>query len=994
MQYAREFAMRSFPALASLRLFAAFVWLFSWLAAARAGVPSTNFVNFETAPVHPIALSPNGQLVAVCNLPDGRVELLNAADLAPVDSIAVGIDPVTARFRSDAELWVVNHISDSINIIDVPNRRVSSVISTRDGPADVVFAGTPLRAFVSCPPENVVQVFDPETAALVQAIPVAAERPKAMTVSQDGSRVYVAILESGNGTTILAPRMTELTQFSAANPVDLFGGPHSGLNPPPNVGTNLEPAIGTNLPASIPPPRVALIVKKQADGRWLDDNGGNWTEFVSGTNAPHTGRVRGWELTDHDVAVIDASNFAVSFLDRLMNICFDLAVNPADGTLAVVGTDAINHVRYEPMLRGIFTRAKLAFVGASKAPAVLDLNPHLNYEKRVISAEERKRTVGDPRAALWHPNGQLLYVAAMGSDNVAVYDANGRRIAQAEAPGGPSGLAFDNARNRLLVFCRFDSKVAALDPLSLKTLLTAPLFDPTPAAIKAGRPHFYNTHKSSGLGQASCASCHVDGRFDRLAWDLGTPVGEMVRMTTNHFHFGAFPPVVTNDFHPMKGPMVTQTLQDIVGHEPFHWRGDRKGLEEFNATFLDLQAADRKLSDTEMQEFEDFLATLAFPPNRFRTFDNALPRNLALPGQLALGRGQRDKGAQLPNGDALAGLNFFRSSSCRQCHSLPTGMGAQKVFRNGRWTSIPLGPSGEHQAALSAVERSDELPFKIPHLRNLPEKIGLSFGSPAQAGFGFFHDGRVDTLTRFLQDGFALTDDKQTADLIAFLLAFSGSDLPVSAVATDRNAPPGAPSRDAPAAAGRQLLLQEFSVQLNSWTSRANSSTGRLDLVARTALDGQARGWFYNRATRLFLPDRQSAAAVSPLGIFTNREPGTPVLFTLVPAGTGRRLGIDRDLDGSLDFDEKQAGSDPANPASVPPPPSGIVARIENLRGEWVLIHSAEPGRTYRILRKGSLSDPAWAESPPHAAASRFVTNSLPLGIADRQRFFIIEVQP
>jgi len=26
-------------------------------------------------------------------------------------------------------------------------------------------------------------------------------------------------------------------------------------------------------------------------------------------------------------------------------------------------------------------------------------------------------------------------------------------------------------------------------------------------------------------------------------------------------------------FHPMKGPMVTQTFQDIIGHEPFHWRG-------------------------------------------------------------------------------------------------------------------------------------------------------------------------------------------------------------------------------------------------------------------------------------------------------------------------------------------------------------------------------------------------------------------------------------
>ena len=29
----------------------------------------------------------------------------------------------------------------------------------------------------------------------------------------------------------------------------------------------------------------------------------------------------------------------------------------------------------------------------------------------------------------------------------------------------------------------------------------------------------------------------------------------------------------------MKGPMTTQTMQDIIGHEPLHWRGDRSGLE-------------------------------------------------------------------------------------------------------------------------------------------------------------------------------------------------------------------------------------------------------------------------------------------------------------------------------------------------------------------------------------------------------------------------------
>src|SRR5262249_10156404 len=151
-----------------------------------------------------------------------------------------------------------------------------------------------------------------------------------------------------------------------------------------------------------------------------------------------------------------------------------------------------------------------------------------------------------------------------------------------------------------------------------ETLLgTRALFDPTPQVIKAGRPHLYNTHMTSGLGQAACGSCHVDSRFDRLAGDLGSPPDSM-KVISNGFNFGPTPPSVTNNFHPMKGPMVTQTLQDIITHEPFHWRGDRDGLEQFDATFTNLQAAASGLTTNEMQEFKNFLATIRFAPNPFR----------------------------------------------------------------------------------------------------------------------------------------------------------------------------------------------------------------------------------------------------------------------------------------------------------------------------------------------------------------------------------------
>src|SRR5437899_6911981 len=81
----------------------------------------TNFINFETSPVHPIALGPDGHTLAVCNLPDARVEFFDVSNGIPtaVGSVAVGLDPVTVRFASSNEIWVVNHISSTISIVDV-----------------------------------------------------------------------------------------------------------------------------------------------------------------------------------------------------------------------------------------------------------------------------------------------------------------------------------------------------------------------------------------------------------------------------------------------------------------------------------------------------------------------------------------------------------------------------------------------------------------------------------------------------------------------------------------------------------------------------------------------------------------------------------------------------------------------------------------------------------------------------------------------------------
>ena len=53
----------------------------------------------------------------------------------------------------------------------------------------------------------------------------------------------------------------------------------------------------------------------------------------------------GWDLYDHDLAIIDAATLDVAYETGLMNICMAVGVNPATGRVLVVGTDGVNEKR-------------------------------------------------------------------------------------------------------------------------------------------------------------------------------------------------------------------------------------------------------------------------------------------------------------------------------------------------------------------------------------------------------------------------------------------------------------------------------------------------------------------------------------------------------------------------------------------------------------------------------------------------------------------------
>ena len=894
-----------------------------------AAIPAAQngLVNWETPHVSPLAMTPGGARLLAVNTPDNRLEVFELESGVPVKSLSipVGLDPVSVRARSSNRVWVVNHVSDSVSVVDIFIGQVIATLATDDEPCDVVFAGSPSRAFVSCSQANTVLVFDPrDLSAPPIRIAIKGEDPRALAVSPAGDVVYVAIFDSGNRTTVLGGGAVTNIGFPP-NVVDDSDGPHGGANPPPNDGAAFDPPLAPGLPA---PPPVSLIVRQNLLGRWLDDNGGDWTDKVSGAKAADSGRPVGWTLLDHDVAMIDAASLDVTYADGLMNLNMALAVHPS-GAVTVVGTDATNVVRYEPNVSGTFVRSRLAGFLPTNTSVVgrFDLNPHLDYTSATVPQSERDKSIGDPRGIVWNAAGTRAYVTGMGSNNVVVMNQFGVRAGLAptiEVGQGPTGIVLDAARSQLYVLDKFEAAVSVVSATTETEVARVPFFDPTPQAIKLGRPHLYDTHATSGTGVVSCASCHVDARMDHLAWDLGDPAGAM-KVVDNTQNLGASVPGLNTgfeDWHPMKGPMLTQTLQDIVGKEPHHWRGDRDGLEEFTGAFIGLLGDDETLTAAEMQEFEDFLATIFFPPNPFRKIDNTLPTSLPLPGHYTTGR-FGPAGQPLPDGNAVSGLASFRPPvlldtgllSCVTCHTRSTGAGTDYRLQGFTYQPFPVGPKGEHHLALVSRDGLTNVSIKIPQLRNLYERTGFNTTQlESTAGFGYVHDGSVDSVERFIDEPvFNISSDQETANLVALMLAFSGATGSFGSPGAILE-PPGPTSQASHAAVGKQLTVDGPTSPAEDalLDTLVTLASGPVGLVVKGRQAGLARGWYYI-GSNVFQSDRRHHTATRA-ELEALAAPGSELTFTVVPKISERRIGVDRDSDGWFDRDELDAGSDPADP--------------------------------------------------------------------------------
>ena len=809
---------------------------------------SNDFVHFESAHVHPAVLTPNGTRLLVVNTPDNRLSVFDVTGAQParIAEIPVGLEPVSVAAQDDNTAWVVNNLSDDVSVVDLTTMHVKATVRVGDEPNDVVFAGSPRRAYVSVSQEDRIRVYDPANLAATPVnIPIDGRYPRSLATNAAGTLVYAAVLFAGNRTSVLG--------FQEVPPD----------SQPQDLQFPRDPQLTT---AHGPGPRVGLVIQQQG-ADWRDMYGKLWNYRAK------------YAQRDVDVAEIPTGSTSPSrVFDGLGAVNYAIAVSPSDGRIAVAGTEARNLLRFEPRLKGHFVDTQLGLITAAGAKSLVNLNPHVNYGGPGTQAE-RDSALGIPTGVAYAGNGQRVYVTSLASDRLGVINtATGTVVARPRTIAGPTGVVVDDAHGRIYVVGRYHNQLQTLSSATLQEVARAGIgFDPTPDEIVNGRKFFYGGF-TSAHGDQACASCHLFGDFDNLAWDLGDPAGQ--------FH-GA-PPDMDDPFltgaDPMKGPMTTQTLRGLPGTGRLHWRADRDNLAAFNPAFVGLMGRAAVLPDSEMTAFSDFVSALVYPPNPAQRLDRTLPT-------APVGEASAERGRIL-----FTTTLFDNDHTCDFCHAAPAGTSRQVI---------------------SAASLQGSQDMKVPQLRNMYKKTGFTDQPAAvnKRGFGFSHDGSFGNVVDFLRqptfnfDGGA-QGDLDRRDVEAFVLAFDTGTAP---------------------AIGQQITFDaanrtDATLIARLDTLRARALVSDCDLIARGRIGGQSRGWWYqNDGT--WRPDKQSQPAISGAALLALAGAGSEVTVTGVPLGSGLRMGNDRDRDGYRDGDELDAGSDPGNPASTPP--SGCTSTVD-----------------------------------------------------------------
>ncbi len=621
----------------------------------------------------PIAI--HGDHVFVVNTPSDTVDVLDRVTREMVCRINVGVDPVSVAIRPDGkEVWVSNHISDSVSVIDndsssATHLQVVATIqafdpktrATRfDEPVGIAFAGND-KAYVALSSENEIAVVNVEKRIITNRLKIPAQDPRAILVR--GERLYVVPFESNNQT-------------------QLSGG--SG---------------------------------DKIDGDLVTFDA--WQHSIFHNNVLSLGHVvdivKHPDVPDRDLFVFDTqSDELVEVVDSLGTLLYGMAVD-SKGNVFVAQTDARNDVngRAGTKKHGLEQLENRAFLNQ-----ITSINFHdgESQETRFFDLEPLPPRHPTPDNALATPfaievtrDDQTLVATAAGSDKLFTVDAkSGEVLGRVSVGVVPRGIALDESPDSISawVYNAVANSVSVVD-LSDRSKPTVKGFvsleDPTDEQVKLGRTWF-NDAGASSTGSYSCASCHPDGHTDQLLWVLKTPVvsgGDQIM------------------------PRSTMPLRGLRDTAPFHWDGipgdpyggnnsaNIWGSDEPNSDIDDPESTTRHLIDgglaatmlmhgsqaindegksgafsaEQRDEMAKFLLAVPYPPAQKRAYTNVLSKTAAKGFELFHIKGHLDEKPK-PN-------------VCGDCHRMPhlvstntPGTGMEAPTWRGAYDRFLILPQG------------------------------------------------------------------------------------------------------------------------------------------------------------------------------------------------------------------------------------------------------------------------------------------------------------
>ena len=405
-------------------------WLAGSLGALLALIAPTaavadDYALFEAGQVRPLALDAKAEHLYAVNTPDDRLEIFKLKGRTPelVGSVAVGMRPVSVALRGTSEAWVVNHLSDSVSVVDISDPRQPRVVRTLlvgDEPRDIVFAGTGRnRAFITTAHRGQNVPFDPQLTTpgvgradvwvfdarnLGDSLPgtpltiitLFADTPRALAVSDDGATVYAAAFASGNLTTSI----------------------NEGVSPVLRRGQRSRRAAAPDQHRRALRQRLLDRRGRQrcvAPGQF---HAARLRRLHDRRQGEHAGRAQGPGATFRGVGTT----------------LFNMAINPRSGALYVSNTEANNITRFEgpglvpdrnTTVRGNIAQSRITVIkDGSSTP--IHLNKHIDYSAAATrpAIARRARAWRRPREMVVSRDGRKLYVTAHGSSKIGVFDTD------------------------------------------------------------------------------------------------------------------------------------------------------------------------------------------------------------------------------------------------------------------------------------------------------------------------------------------------------------------------------------------------------------------------------------------------------------------------------------------------------------------------------------------------------------------------------------------